>query len=225
VTGTRQVGLWSPIYWFLAVATASRRTILFRFVAVGFALAAIYHLAALAIPTFARVAYPPAYPVLRHVAFVIVDSPRWFIWPYVLLTLQVLQGHDVRAWQTWVQEREIQWIDDITVLGILLGLVLLFLDRAHWNTRRFCVAHDDATLCPASSACRTQCGKSSYGSDRTSCRAVSPPSGCHSAGNPMRRPNPRNGDQDASARGSRGGGGAPATTNASGWKRGATDIA
>ena len=116
MTGTRQVGLWSPIYWFLAVATASRRTILFRFVAVGFALAAIYHLAALAIPTFARVAYPPTYPVLRHVAFVIVDSlvallflsrPRWFIWPYVLLTLQVLQGHGVRAWQTWVQEREI----------------------------------------------------------------------------------------------------------------------
>ena len=83
------------------------------------------------------------YPPLRHVTFVIVDGlgaflflsrPRWFIWPYLVLTLQVLQGHGVRAWQTWVQEHQLNWIDAITVSGILLGLTLLLLDRAQWNT-------------------------------------------------------------------------------------------
>jgi len=107
--------------------------------AAGFALAALYHLAALAIPGFARVAYAPTYPPLRHVTFVTVDSlgawlfllrPRWLIWPYLLLTLQVMQGHGVRAWQTLVHEHQINWIDAITVLGILLGLITLLIDRA-----------------------------------------------------------------------------------------------
>jgi hypothetical protein len=111
--------------------------------AAGFALAALYHVTALAIPAFAKIAYPPTYPPLRHVTFAIVDSlgaflfltrPRWLIWPYMVLTLQVLQGHGVRAWQTWVHEHWLNWIDAITVLGILLGLILLLLDRAQRNT-------------------------------------------------------------------------------------------
>ena len=111
--------------------------------AAGFALAALYHLAALAIPAFANIAYAPMYPPLRHVTFVIVDSlgaflflkrPRWFIWPYLVLTLQVLQGHGVRAWRTWVQGHQVNWIDAIVVSGVLLGLVLLLLDRTHRNT-------------------------------------------------------------------------------------------
>jgi hypothetical protein len=112
--------------------------------ATGFAAAALYHLAALAIPAFAEIAYPPMYPPLRHVTFVIVDSlgaflclspPRWLIWPYLVLTVQVLQGHGVRGWRTWVQEHQINWIDAITVLGVLLGLVLLLLDRSTRSAR------------------------------------------------------------------------------------------
>ena len=113
--------------------------------AAGFTLAGLYHLAALAIPAFARVAYPPMYSALRHVIFVIVDSlgawlflrrPRWLIWPYLVLTLQVLQGHGVRAWQTLVNEHQINWIDAVTVLGVLLGLISLLLDRAHLLARQ-----------------------------------------------------------------------------------------
>ena len=139
------IALWSYVYWSLAAATVSRHTIPFRFMAAGFAVAALYHLAALGIPAFAKIAYPPMYPTLRHVTFVIVDSlgalffllrPRWFIWPYLVLTLQVLQGHGVRAWQTWVQEHQLNWIDAITVLGIVLGLILLLIDRAQRNTLR-----------------------------------------------------------------------------------------
>jgi hypothetical protein len=47
--------------------------------AAGFALAALYHLAALTIPAFAKMAYPPLYPSLRHVVFVIVDSLGAFL--------------------------------------------------------------------------------------------------------------------------------------------------
>jgi hypothetical protein len=109
----------------------------------GFALAALYHLAALSIPVFAKIAYSPGYSPLRHVTFVILDSlgaflfltrPRWFIWPYLILTLQVLQGHGVRAWQTLVQEHHLNWIDAITVSGVLLGLILLLIDRTQRNT-------------------------------------------------------------------------------------------
>ncbi len=106
--------------------------------AVIFVLAVLYHAAALSIPGFAKAAYPATYPPLRHVAFVIVNSlaaflflkrPRWFIWPYLVLTAQVLQGHGVRLWQTWVDAHQINWIDVIVVSGVLLGLVLLLRER------------------------------------------------------------------------------------------------
>jgi len=106
--------------------------------ALGFATAAIYHVAALAIPAFANMAYPRTYPPVRHITFVVVDSltgllflsrPRWFIWPYLLLTVQILQGHGLGGWRTWVNKHQVNWIDAVTVFGALLGLVLLLLDR------------------------------------------------------------------------------------------------
>lgn len=120
------------------MATASHSSIPFRLVAVSFGLAVLYHAAALAIPAFAKVAYPATYPPLRHVAFIIVNSlaaflflkrPRWFIWPYLALTAQVLQGHGVRLWQTWVDAHQINWLDAIVVSGVLRGLVLLLRER------------------------------------------------------------------------------------------------
>ena len=132
------VGCRPGVYWPLAATQASRNTSLFRLVAAGFALAALYHIAALSSPGFAKMAYSPMYPTLRHVTFVVVDSlgavlflrrPRWLIWPYLVLTLQVLQGHGVRGWQTLVREHRINWVDAITVSCVLLGLILLLIER------------------------------------------------------------------------------------------------
>lgn len=124
---------------FLTEITAQRYGIAFRFLATGFALAALYHLAALAIPAFGRIVYPPTYPAARHMVFVIVNSvaavlfllrPRWFVWPYLVLTVQSLQGHGLRAWRALVLHRQVNWIDGIAVFGVLLGLAVLILDRA-----------------------------------------------------------------------------------------------
>jgi hypothetical protein len=62
-------------------------------------------------------------------AFLFLKRPRWFIWPYLALTAQVLQGHGVRLWQTWVDAHQINWLDAIVVPGVLLGLVLLLRER------------------------------------------------------------------------------------------------
>jgi hypothetical protein len=125
------------------VATASHNSILFRLMAVIFGLGVLYHAAALSIPAFAKAAYPATYPPLRHVAFMIVNSlaaflflkrPRWFIWPYLVLTVQVLQGHGVRLWRAWADEHQINWIDLIVISGVLLGLALLIQERTDHGT-------------------------------------------------------------------------------------------
>jgi hypothetical protein len=112
--------------------------VLFSLLAAGFAAAALYHLAALTIPAFAKMAYSPSYPQLRHIVFVFVDilaaslflwRPRWFIWPYLALTIQILQGHGVHGWQSLHYKHQLDWIDVITVFGALLGLILLLFDR------------------------------------------------------------------------------------------------
>jgi hypothetical protein len=88
----------------------------FRVMAVGFAGTALYLLAALAVPAFAKIAYAPAYPPLRQIVFILFDGsaaylmlsrPPWFIWLYLVLTAQVIQGRGGRAWQTWSQHRGI----------------------------------------------------------------------------------------------------------------------
>jgi hypothetical protein len=109
----------------------------FRVMAAGFATAALYHLAALTIPAFAKIAYAPAYPPLRHIIFILVDGaaaylmlsrPPCFIWLYLVLTAQVVQGHGTRAWQTWPLHHRINWIDVITVVATLLGLAFLYFE-------------------------------------------------------------------------------------------------
>ena len=139
---TDKESLWNPAAnRSLILTTASHNSIPFRLMAVIFGLAVLYHAAALSITAFAKAAYTATYPPLRHVAFVIVNSlaaflflkqPRWLIWPYLVLTVQVLQGHGVRLWRTWVDEHQINWIDAIVISGVLLGLALLF----HERTRR-----------------------------------------------------------------------------------------
>ena len=110
----------------------------FRILAAGFAGAALYHLAARAIPTFARAAYAPTYPLWRHIVFIVINvlagyfmllRPRWFFWIFAVFVVQVLQGHGVRLWRTWVDLHRIQWVDLVTVSGVLLGLLLLYRDK------------------------------------------------------------------------------------------------
>jgi hypothetical protein len=122
--------------------------------AAGCAAAAVYHIAALTVPAFAKIAYSPNYPPLRHITFVIVDSlasflflsrPRWFIWPYMVLTVQILQGHGWHGWRTWVESHQLNWIDAIVVSGALLGLVLLLFDRAIGNAENQVTEGSDST--------------------------------------------------------------------------------
>lgn len=122
----------------MAATLQHAQPIQFRVLAAGFAVAALYHFTALAIPAFAKIAYAATYPFLRHVVFILIDisvayllllRPPWFIWLYLALTVQVIQGHGLRAWRTWFQHDRINWIDIVTVLATLLGLTFLYLDR------------------------------------------------------------------------------------------------
>ncbi len=110
----------------------------FRILAAASFGAGLYHLAALVSPAFARIASVPWYPVWRHlvfiainfgVAFLMLRRPRWFLWVYLILTVQVLQGHGVRLWRTWFGLHEIQWVDVAVVGFVLVGCGLLYLDR------------------------------------------------------------------------------------------------
>jgi hypothetical protein len=114
----------------------------FRLAATAFAFAAAYHAAAMAVPAFARIAYPASYPLLRHVVFVLIDGsfawlflsrPIWLIWPYSILTIQVISGHDGATWRLWHQKGRIDGISVASVIGVVLGFSLLLVD---WRARR-----------------------------------------------------------------------------------------
>ena len=114
------------------------RTVAFRLAAAASAGAAVYHATAIAVPAFAKIAYPPTYPVWRHVVFVLIDAnlawlllwrPIWLIWPFAVLTAQVIHGHGGWAWRLWRQEGRVDWISVAAVIGIPIVLGLLFLDR------------------------------------------------------------------------------------------------
>ncbi len=117
------------------------RTSVYRIASAAFLIAASYHLTALFIPAFAAVAYPPGYPRLRHVAFIglnvvfsqlFVWRPRWLVWPYALMTLQILNGHGRGAWRLWQVQRRVDWISVALVMG---AVALLFFLTMHWRER------------------------------------------------------------------------------------------
>jgi hypothetical protein len=116
--------------------TASRR-VLFRLAAAGASVATLYHALAVALPSFAAIAYPPTYPFWRHVVFILLDGslawfllrpPTWLVWPYSVLMLQVLNGHGRSAFDQWRRSGGIAWIDTVTVIGVAAGLALLIVD-------------------------------------------------------------------------------------------------
>jgi hypothetical protein len=122
----------------MAAPMTRSRHALFTLAAAGCFFAAAYHLTAMTVPTFGAMAYPSSYPAWRHVLFVSIDTtfgvlfvrrPRWLIWPYLLLLLQIFNGHGVHAWGLWRQEARIDWPSVITIVGGILGLWLLLADR------------------------------------------------------------------------------------------------
>jgi multidrug transporter EmrE-like cation transporter len=99
--------------------TSVVREHLFRLCAVGALVAAMFHAAAMLSPAFARIEYPPGYPIWRHVAFIGVNvtlawlflrRPIWLVWAFALLTLHILNGHGRGAWTMWVDQRRVLWI-------------------------------------------------------------------------------------------------------------------
>jgi hypothetical protein len=118
---------------------------IYRAGAAAFLVAAIYHLAAVLIPTFGAYAYPPTYPLWRHLVFIAINVAfswlllarvRWVIWPMALLTLQVYNGHGRHAWETWQLASRIQWIDVLTTIGASVFLLLLIAVRHSETTNK-----------------------------------------------------------------------------------------
>jgi len=117
--------------------TLTKQPVQFLLLSAGTAVAALYHLTALLSPAFANIAYSLTYPPLRHIVFIAINCtcaylflsrPRWFIWIYIVLAAQAVNGHGTRLWRTWFTQNKINWIDIITVSGVLLGLAFLFAD-------------------------------------------------------------------------------------------------
>lgn len=107
---------------------------IYRAGAAAFLVAAIYHLAASLIPRFGDAAYSDAYPLWRHALFIAVNVSaawlllkriRWAVWVVALVTAQIYYGHGRYAWNSWVRDSRIEWIDLLTTLGATLLLILL----------------------------------------------------------------------------------------------------
>jgi len=118
---------------------------LFRICAASAALAAAFHAAAMASPSVARIEYDPGYPAWRHVVFIAINGslawlflrrPRWLVWPFALLTIEVVGGHGYRAWELWATARRVDWISIAVVLAAPSILLLLFLDRRDHDRER-----------------------------------------------------------------------------------------
>jgi hypothetical protein len=62
-------------------------------------------------------------------AVLFVRRPRWLVWAYALLTVQVLHSHGLGAWELWVTEHRIDWISVAVSIAAPAILVLLVVDR------------------------------------------------------------------------------------------------
>jgi len=118
--------------------TERTREAVFRGCAVLALAAAAFHAAAIASPGIARIEYDATYPAWRHLLFIVIDitvawlllrRPRWFVWAFLVLTLQVLSGHGRGAWHHWVEQREVDWISVGVSLAAPAILLLLIIDR------------------------------------------------------------------------------------------------
>ena len=114
----------------------------FRLTAAAFVVAVAFHAVAITVPAFAAMVYPTGYPLARHVFFILIDAsfaglflrrPNWLIWPYGLLAAYVIPHTGSYAADMWRQQGRITWISFVKLLGVILGLGLLWAD---WRARR-----------------------------------------------------------------------------------------
>jgi hypothetical protein len=114
------------------------RVLALRLAAFATAIAAGYHAAALSVPAFAAITYPPDYPAIRHVVFIVIDGtvawlllrrPWWLVWAYAVLTIQVLNGHGRAAWLAWRRAEGVHVVDVCVSLGVVATLLLLIAER------------------------------------------------------------------------------------------------
>jgi len=110
----------------------------FRVSAAGALVAALFHAAAMLSQPVAALEYKPTYPTWRHVAFIVIDMslawlllrrPRWLVWAFAALTLQILSSHGVGAWAMWTAQHRIDWISVAISIAAPVVLLLLFMDR------------------------------------------------------------------------------------------------
>ena len=105
---------------------------IFALLAAGFAVGAVYHLAALADP-----ALDPSSPPWRHGLFVAINllcmagmlrRPRGFALLFALLTAQQVFSHGARAWAMWRDARRVDQASLVVLLAMPAILALLLRD-------------------------------------------------------------------------------------------------
>ena len=62
-------------------------------------------------------------------ACLLPDPPSWFVWPYSVLTLQVLYSHGLGGFREWRQTRGVRWVDVVAVIGVPVLLAVLVVER------------------------------------------------------------------------------------------------
>ena len=111
---------------------------LFRLASLVAIAAAIFHGLSAAFPSVARLEYEPTYPTWRHIVFIGINlalaglfrvRPRWFVWAYGALTIQILASHGWGAVRLWRLAGYIDWISVAVSVGAPLLLVALVADR------------------------------------------------------------------------------------------------
>jgi len=112
--------------------------VLLRLASAGAVIATLIHVTALAVPSFNELIYSATYPWWRHVIFIginatlswlLPDPPSWFVWPYAVLTLQVLQSHGLGGFREWQRTGRANWIDVVSVIAVPLLLAVLVVER------------------------------------------------------------------------------------------------
>jgi hypothetical protein len=95
----------------------------FAALAAAFAFTALFHLAAILLPSLA-----PGSSASRHAAFVAINTgvvagllrrPPWFVWSFAVLTAQQLYSHGLDVWRAWSGAGRIDWMS-LAVLAIML---------------------------------------------------------------------------------------------------------
>jgi hypothetical protein len=118
--------------------TVRFREMLLTLCSVASAITALFHGTAIVSERVARLEYAPAYPLWRHLLFIAVDAscawlfirrPKWFVWAFLVLTIQILNSHGRVVWTLLMEKRPMDWLSVAATLSAPIALWLLVLDR------------------------------------------------------------------------------------------------